>query len=345
MHFQATVLRLLAHRVELSSDSRLWNAVQCPQPPRMDAAPADDGVSRAELSFALGLALFGDLVKRVPEAGRYLQRVADDGGTIVFDHGALRTVAWPSGELPPGEAAFTRFLSALGYRLGGTYPLPRLKMTGRSYVHEDLPEDLPQYFVSELHPERFGDDFRKAVTRVVGSCADPLRPADVARIERLRRDKALPLADARALLDALMRCFGRQHGNVRLADYEALLAESAEMAWIATEGNAFNHATDRVADVHRLAGQLRREGYAVKDAVEVSATGRVRQTALKAADVERSFLHDGRFVTRRVPGSFYEFISRDRIEHAGSAAAPLDLGFDSGNATGIFRMTAAEVAA
>jgi hypothetical protein len=55
--------------------------------------------------------------------------------------------------------------------------------------------------------------------------------------------------------------------------------------------------------------------------------------------VRRSFVHEGQLVTRSVPGSFYEFISRDRID-----GVALDLGFDSGNATGIFKMTAAEVA-
>ncbi|MED5618106.1 2-oxoadipate dioxygenase/decarboxylase family protein [Ideonella sp. BN130291] len=342
MPFQSNVRRLLDHRPELVSNARLWSVLQFPQPITLNSADPDV-ISRAELSFGLGLVLFSDLLRRVPEADHYLQRVYDAKGQIVFDHGALRTVAWPSGELPPGEAAFTRFLSALGYRLGGTYPLPRLKMTGRSYVHEDLPEDLPQYFVSELHPERFSERFQQAVSRVVGSSGDPLSPADLALVERLRRDKALQLDEARRLLEALVRCFDRQHADVRLADYDTLLAESPEMAWIATEGNVFNHATDRVADVHRLAEQLRRERYSIKASVEVSATGRVRQTALKAAEVMRSFVHEGQLVTRAVPGSFYEFISRDRIEAA--AGAPLDLSFDSGNATGIFKMTAAEVAA
>jgi hypothetical protein len=343
MSFESNVRRLLEHRPELLADGRLWMVLQFPSPPEFPGAPPET-ISRAEISFALGLALFADLLSRVPEAETYLQRVHAAGGTIAFDHGALRTVAWPSGELPPGEAAFTRFLTALGYRQGGHYPLPRLKMTGRSYAHEDLPEDIPQYFVSELHPEAFSPEFQQAVTRVIGASSDPLSPADIGRVERLRRDKALPLADARLLLDALVRCFDRQHGDVRLADYETLRAESAEMAWIATEGNVFNHATDRVPDVHRLAEQLRREGYSVKPQVEVSASGRVRQTALRAARVQRNFIHEGHWVTREVPGSFYEFISRDRHE-AAEADGALDLGFDSGNATGIFKMTTADVAA
>ncbi len=72
----------------------------------------------------------------------------------------------------------------------------------------------------------------------------------------------------------------------------------------------------------------------MKDKVEVSASGRVRQTAFRADPVTRTLRGDDGDVTLTVPGSFYEFISRDRLNGAG-----LDLGFDSANAQGIFKMT------
>lgn len=75
----------------------------------------------------------------------------------------------------------------------------------------------------------------------------------------------------------------------------------------------------------------------MKADVEVSRSGRVRQTAFRAAQVERLFVDaDGSLVTRTVPGSFHEFISR-----AEEAPGVLDLRFDSGNATAIFGMTTA----
>ncbi|WP_323122670.1 DUF1338 domain-containing protein [Burkholderia alba] len=300
-------------------------------------------VTRAELAQALNMALFADLLARVPTGRAYTGDVARDGGRVTFDHGALRTVRWAScGALPPGEAAFTRILRPLGYRLNGTYPLDRLKMTGRSYAHLDAPDQIAQYFVSELHPERFSEGFRQAVTRVLGTSVDPLTPQAVATLAELERDACLPLADACALLPVLARCFGRQHATPRLADYEALLAESAEMAWIATEGNVFNHATDRVADVDAVAAAQRALGRPIKAAVEVSKSGRVRQTAFRADPVRRRFVGAaGETVERDVPGSFYEFITRDVVEDRESGRAALDLGFDAGNATGIFKMTAA----
>ncbi|MBM3962916.1 MAG: DUF1338 family protein, partial [Planctomycetes bacterium] len=219
----------------------------------------------------------------------------------------------------------------------GVYPLDRLGMTGRAFAHRDLPTAIAQFFVSELHPERFSPAFQVAVARVVGGSRDPLPLASKAMLADLGARGELPFDDACQLLPNLVCCFDRQHQEPRVSDYEALLAESPEMAWIATEGNAFNHATDRVEDVAATAADQRRRGRPVKPDVEVSRSGRVRQTAFRAALVERLFVDaDGSLVTRTVPGSFHEFISR-----AEEAPGVLDLRFDSGNATAIFGMTTA----
>ena len=133
----------------------------------------------------------------------------------------------------------------------------------------------------------------------------------------------------------ILSAFDRQHEPPAFEDYQLLLSRSNEAAWIATEGNGFNHATDRVADVAALAERLKAEDRPMKAKLEISATGRVRQTAFRADSVERPFA-DGEW--RQVPGSFYEFISRDIDPETGR----LDLAFDTGNATGIFAMTSAQ---
>jgi len=300
-------------------------------------------VTRVELAQALNMALFVGLLQRVPTGRAYTEDVLAAGGRVVFDHGALRTVLGPhTGALPAGEAAFTRILEPLGYRLNGTFPLDRIKMTGRSYAHQDAPAEIAQYFLSELHPERFSPAFQAAVARVLDTAVDPLTPAAQALLARLAQAGELPLAQARELLPVLVRCFERQHTTPHLADYLILLEESAEMAWIATEGNAFNHATDRVADVHAVAQAQRELGRPIKDTVEVSKSGRVKQTAFRADPVLRDFIDaNGAVIQREVPGSFYEFITRDTLRDPASGETVLDLGFDAGNATGIFKMTAA----
>ena len=294
--------------------------------------------ARAELAIALNVALFADLLKRVPTAAAYVGEVAARGERIVFDHGALRTIDGETGALPRGLTAFARILEPLGYAVGGTYPLPRLRMTGKAFVQQDFPETIPQFFVSELHVAELDAKAQPAATRVFATSRDPLGPVEEEALAVLASDGAVPRALALAALPGLVAAFGCQHEVPTLADYETLLADSKEAAWIATEGNAFNHATTRVPDVDTLAAALKAAGKPMKAEVEVSANRRVRQTAFLADTVERRFLlPDGRSIARTVPGSFYEFITRDVDPATGS----LDLTFDSGNATGIFAVTGA----
>ncbi|HEY7887792.1 MAG TPA: DUF1338 domain-containing protein [Steroidobacteraceae bacterium] len=304
---------------------------------------AGEEVSRAVLAQALNLALVRELLMRVPTGKQYVDEHVSQGRQIVFDHGALRTVDLDGmGDLPAGGRAITRLLLPLGYRLGAVYPLDRLGMTGRSYTHVDFPEDLPQFFVSELHPERFSPGFQLTVSRIAASSRDPLSGLAKGALHDIELRGALPFDQASRLLPELLACFRRQHATPRLSDYQVLLVESPEMAWIATEGNAFNHATDRVHLLEALVSQQRRLGRPLKDTVEISRSGRVRQTAYRADLVEREFIDfDGSIVRHSVPGSFFEFIQRERVHDPATGVARLDLAFDTGNAQGIFKMTAA----
>lgn len=295
-------------------------------------------VSRLVVAQALNMLLFEDLVRRVPAASLYVDCCVAHGDTICHDHGAVRTVDLAGmGALPRGRQALVRVLQPLGYELRGTYPLDRLKMTGRSYAQAEAPEAVAQFFLSELHVDRFPAAFGEAVRRVTQSSADPLTDEAAALLAKLDAARKLTVAEAVRLLPVLVACFARQHADPSLADYEDLLKQSAEMAWIATEGNAFNHATDRVHDVEALTREQKALGQPMKDKVEVSGTGRVRQTAFHAARVVRTFKSaNGEMVQREVPGSFLEFIARDFVPGEGM----LDLSFDPSNAQAIFKMTA-----
>jgi hypothetical protein len=329
---------LAAHRTP-QQIAFLLRALQVP-PCTLKPAGAQP-VSRLELAQALNMLLFEKLLQDVPEAAAYVADAMAGGERMHFDHGALRTVAGANtGLLPPGEEAIARILRPLGYVRNGLYPLERIRMTGRAYAHADAPEEIAQFFVSELHAERFSPEFQAIVDQVIGASVDPLPDDAKALLAQLEADRQLPLAAAQALLPVLLSAFGRQHELPTLAQYARLRAESAEMAWIATEGNVFNHATDRVPDVEAVAERQRALGRPMKDKIEVSRNGRVRQTAYRACTVLRPLLDaDGALVPQAVPGSFYEFISRDRyVDDDG--VERLDLSFDSGNAQGIFKMTA-----
>lgn len=308
-------------------------ALPCPRAPEL--------VSRTHLALALATVLFGDVMNSVPLGRAYASERAEAGRPLVFDHGGVRTVAAACGALPAGVRAITRVLEPLGYTRVGTYPLPALRMTGYAYAHRDEPESLPQYFVSELHPERFSPAFSAAVERVLASSVDPLAGLPTELLDQLASRGELPWADAVALLPELRAVFARQHADPSLEDYAMLLAESDEMAWIATEGQAFNHATDRVDDVDAVCAAQRALGRPVKAQVSISRNGRVRQSAFQASPVRRLFRTTaGHRVEREVPGSFWEFISRARLP-----GGQLDLTFDTGNATEIFAMTTAAMRA
>lgn len=309
-----------------------------------DALQTNGGpfVSRATFAMALNAALFHGLLERVPTGAAYVDDVRRAGSRVLLDHGALRTVRFAhgsTGALPPGHLAFTRLLEPLGYEVADLYPLERLKMTGRAFRHRDLPEALPQFFVSELHVDRFSPAFQKVAEHVFGRTRDPLDATAHAALEAFAGGDVCDLRLAAKALPVFVAAFGRWHDPPSLLAYEALLAESPEAAWIATEGCAFNHATDRVPDVEALAETQRQLGRPIKDQVERSASGGVRQTAFKADPVERMFADGERTVCRLVPGSFYEFITRAPLAEPEDGVT-LDLGFDSGNAQGIFKMTA-----
>ncbi|AZS19565.1 MULTISPECIES: 2-oxoadipate dioxygenase/decarboxylase family protein [unclassified Caulobacter] len=307
------------------------------------ASETDGPVSRGVFAMALNATLFHDVMNRVPLGAAYVTERRAAGHRVLFDHGALRTIDFgdgPTGALPGGHLAFARLLTPLGYAVADVYPLDRLKMTGRAYAHLDLPEAIPQFFVSELHVQRFSPAFQVIAHAVFDASTDPLGPAARAALEAFSATGACDLDQARAALPEVIAAFARTHGPLRLEHYEALKAESAEAAWIATEGQAFNHATDRVPDVQAVSDAQKALGRPIKDAVEISGSGRVRQTAFKAQPVKRVFVTDAGEESRIVPGSFHEFISRDRFvdEHG---VERLDLRFDSGNAQGIFKMTEA----
>jgi hypothetical protein len=291
-------------------------------------------VGQAELAMALGLVLLDDLCERVPLARAYVQEASAHGQSIVFDHGAMRTVRLKADKLPAGRQAIARLLAPLGYVETKQYPLDRLGMTGFVYTHKQLPETLPQYFVSELYPELFSAGFQAAAQQLLSTTVDPLPAWAAQELATVAAHGNLESEDAVPLIHAIAACFNRFHRDVTVGEYETFRAESPEMAWIATEGHAFNHITDRVADVSAVAATQRALGRPIKDVVEVSASGRIVQTALRATEVDRLMLDGDRYRSRRVPGSFLEFISRESLPDGS-----LDLAFDAQNAQGIFKMT------
>ena len=97
-------------------------------------------------------------------------------------------------------------------------------MTVYAYRHLDLPEEIAQFFVSELHPELFSITFQAAVSRIVATAVDPLSADDVMLLAKLANNGVLSLEDATTLVRSGVRCFGRHHAKPAHA---ALLMQTA----------------------------------------------------------------------------------------------------------------------
>ena len=331
--------KILSRAVGEAQTEELFHTIDI-APALLEAQADQEQAPRAVIAQAMTMILFRKLVDNVPEGRSYVADKLDQGEKVVFDHGAVRTVLGvPCGALPEGRASIARILEPLGFERVEEYPLARLKMMGHAYCHSELPEDIAQFFVSELDTAQFSEAFQAAAGRVLADSVDPLSDTSHAALETLSKTNNLPVTAVPALLLDMARAFDRQHSCPDRADYEILKTESDEMAWIATEGTFFNHLTDRVADVDALADSLRAKGQPIKDKVEVSRDKTVLQTAYKATTVRRFMKDtDGALKAYQVPGSFVEFITRHKNIND---AEKLDLRFDSSNAQGIFKMTAA----
>ncbi|GAA3948326.1 2-oxoadipate dioxygenase/decarboxylase family protein [Allohahella marinimesophila] len=326
-------------------DSTLDTIINGVQHPSPLASSERDGIHRSLIAHAMNLALLHRLLERVPDGAAYVREKWQGGGKVMLDHGALRTVRYQrhhEAGLPSGHLAFKRILEPLGYHLAGEYPLEKIRMCGFVYASEDLPDSLSQFFVSELYPEQFSEQFQAVVTTILGTEQDPLSSDDDSLLEQLSEHHVLPMNDAVKLLPKLVGCFERYHELPSLEDYHLLKTESREMAWISTEGNVFNHATDRVDDIKAVEAVQREKGRAIKPEIEVARHAKVQQTAFHAAPVSRPMTSVEQAQPSEdalwVPGSFFEFIQRGEIvDNEGRRS--LDLRFDSSNAQGIFRMT------
>ena len=314
----------------------------------IDPSLTGDGetVSRATMAMALNAVLMHGLLQRVPTGAAYVADRRKAGHRITFDHGALRTVRFlegPTGALPAGERAFTRILEPLGYRISGLYPLARLRMTGRAYTHADQPETIPQFFVSELHAGEFSPAFHDASVRVFGASGDPLTAEAKTLLERLALQGQAPLwlaVDGLPAIGSLrsagsMMCRPRRiiaccwRNRPRQPGLPPRVTPSTMSPTASATSRRWPCRTEGPGPADEGQGRNLDQRPRPADRLQ-GRSGRRAACALRNRRDRRS----------SVPGSFYEFISRDGFI-AANGRRVLDLTFDSGNAQGIFKMTAA----
>ena len=228
--------------------------------------------------------LWADYAAITPQAERIQMLLADRGESVRDDHVALRTLGVPG----LGISVLARPFEALGYIARERYRFDDKKLVARYWQHPDPLR--PKLFASEL-------------------CVAELSPSGQQLVDRLLAQLPRGFADRDDLAWA-----GRPW-QVRLAEYDTLLAESEYAAWVAAFGFRVNHFTIDVnalttfPDLEALSAFLVEHGFELNQRggiIKGSPAACLEQISTVADEIEVEFA-DGK---RAVPSCYYEMARR-----------------------------------
>lgn len=231
--------------------------------------------------------LWRDYVAWTPQAERIRELLTQRGEILCNDHIALRTFDVPQ----IGLEALARPFERLGWRACDRYRFRDQHLRARHWQHDD--PTLPRVFISELVVEELSPGAQGVIAQLVGE----LPPEFGARGD-------LPWA-------------GRPW-RVTLAQYRALLAESAYAAWVAAFGCRVNHFTVDVdslstfPDLDAVAAFLTEHGFRLDEtggAIKGSRAARLERSSTRVDSVAVEFAD----ATVRIPSCHYEFARRYRL--------------------------------
>jgi hypothetical protein len=281
--------------------------------------------------------------RRVPYADRYRELVEGQGGRVVNDHVAFRSLNAPMQAQPAGVAAFLNVFEPLGYRQVDQYSF---KQTHLSAVHLAHPHDLlPKLFVSQLEvaalPSEVADMLRAEVQRTDGDAVNLASAAEA--VQALLRGEMDSHTAAQTIHRALSRPWLPPHRDTVLKVNEV----SQYGAWTLLHGNAVNHCTALInaqavadwPDIEATVAGLRSAGVPMKDTIEGEAGSKLRQTATQAAGGEFAVTEgDGSIGQLPWTYAYYELAERNYITDE-QGERKLYAGFLGEQTPGLFEMT------
>lgn len=243
-----------------------------------------------------------------PQAGQIHGLLEKRGETVVNDHIAFRTFAYPGIDISAMAAPFL----AEGYLASGAYRFPEKKLDAVHYEHPEA--GRPKIFISQLHMEELSAGARSMLLGLINQIPSGFTFAK----------------------DWI--CGGRPW-NLDFSTFEALERESEYAAWMSAFGFRVNHFTVFANALHTfpslaaLNDFLRAEGFRLNTmGGEIKGSPReyLEQSSTLASEVEAEF-RGGR---RRVPGCYYEFARRYPLPDG-----RLFQGFNAKSADKIFQST------
>lgn len=261
-------------------------------------------VERATAKFA----------RNVPDFVALRRLVAENGGTFLNDHGAIRTAD------PAVRELFERAAGVLGLRRERAYAFPAKKLV--SFDLQVIGEDAGQFkvFVSELDLDTFPVEVAALIRE---DCATQAAAVDhgafVNLIAKAERDGGLAEADAEAFLAHFVEHLMRRNGApIKRATLDAVAAVSGEAASALALGPDFNHVTIDVRaagfpGIEAMASAMQARGFRLLPEIQGGSGTILRQTATFAATMDTEVLEaGGRVGLAQTERQFVEIIERNQ---------------------------------
>lgn len=225
--------------------------------------------------------------RNVPDFVRLQKLVAENGGTFLNDHGAIRTAD------PQVAALFVRAARVLGLRRELDYAFPAKKLV--SFDLQAVGDDAHQFkiFVSQVDLEAYPAEVADLIRE---DCREQWGAADhrgfTALIEKAERAGGLEAGDAEAFAGYFAeKLMSRPGPPLKRSTLNAVAAVSGEAASALALGPDFNHVTIDVpaagfAGIEDMAAAMQTAGFRMLPAIQGAPGTKLRQTATLAATMD-----------------------------------------------------------
>ena len=272
----------------------------------------------AQLRQRFVLEATGKFARNVPDFVALQKLVAEQGGTFLNDHGAIRTAD------PAVRELFVRAARVLGLTRERVYLFPSKKL--KSFDLQVIGEDSRQFkiFVSEVDL----DAFPPAVAALIrDDCAEQAHAVDhsrfIALIEKAEDAGGLAEADASAFISHFVQHLIARNGPpMKRATLNAVAQVSGEAASALALGPDFNHVTIDVASagfasIEAMADAMKARGFRLLPAIQGAPGSMLRQTATMAATMATPVREaDGSVGSAQTEKQFVEIIQRAQAHDA-----------------------------
>lgn len=259
--------------------------------------------------------------RNVPDFVRLQKLVADNGGSFLNDHGAIRTAD------PAVRELFVRAARVLGLRRELDYRFPAKKLV--SFDLQAIGDEAHEFkvFVSQVDLDAYPAEVAALIRQ---DCAEQAAAADhgafTALIAKAERAGGLNGRDAEELVVHFAeKLMSRPGPALKRSTLEAVAAVSGEAASALALGPDFNHVTIDVLaagfkGIDQMAAAMQKQGFRMLPAIQGAPGTKLRQTATLAATMDTPVREaDGRPDTAQTEKQFVEIIERGQAHDADGA--------------------------